>query len=150
MDIHYKISTHPVLGSEERKTVRMQSTGLLLRKFTPICSSRNLNLGKLSVSLERICSMDISHSFWLKAWHNKHCFQSQRTIIVTQRDFLQFCEKFMLLVTKKSSFKNAFSFWIISLDSMKLHWILIESYIWIIHIVVIYFHAGIMTINFHN
>ena len=54
MDIHYKISTHPVLRSEERKTVRMQITGLMLRKFTPIRSSRNLNLGKLSVSLERI------------------------------------------------------------------------------------------------
>ena len=55
-----------------------------------------------------ICrSMDIS--FWLKAWHSKRCFESQRTIIVTQRDFLQVCEKFRLLVfDAKSSFKKCF------------------------------------------
>ena len=90
--------------------LQMQSTGLMLRKFTPIRSSRNLNLGKLSVSLDRICSMDISHSFWLKAWHNKHCSQSHRTIIVTQRDFLQFGEKFMLLVKKNRVLKMLLAF----------------------------------------
>ena len=35
----------------------------MLRKFTPIRSSRNLNLGKLCVSLERICMDMPKHGY---------------------------------------------------------------------------------------